>query len=322
MTKEELRKLPKIELHCHLDGSLSREFIESRLRRKVEDKELRVSEECGSLSEYLGKFVLHIACLQDEEGLTGAGIDILKTMSGENVRYAEIRFDPIACGAEGMGIKSAIEALLKGIDAGKHKFGVACQVIVCAMRHYSEEQNMEMIRTAREFLGAGVCAVDLAGAEEVYPMSAFMSLFEQVKKLGMPYTIHAGECGSAENIIDAVKAGAGRIGHGIAMRCRDDVQKLVRDAGVGVEMCPISNLQTKAVRGPEEYPLREFLDRGLTVTINTDNRTVSGTSLTRELAFIQEMYGVSDAEILLCMKNAAAVSFAGDELREEMSRWL
>ncbi len=321
MTKEELKKLPKLELHCHLDGSLSREFIGNRLGRLVEEKELRVSEDCGSLSEYLEKFVLPIACLQDEAGLTEAGIDILKTMGSENVRYAEIRFDPLACGSKGMDTKHAIEALLKGLDAGGQKFGVAYHVIVCAMRHYSEEKNMEMIRTAREFLGAGVCAADLAGAEEVYPMSGFMSLFEQVRKLGMPYTIHAGECGSAENIIGAVKAKAGRIGHGIAMGGRADVQKIVKEAGVGIEMCPISNLQTKAVKRPEDYPLWEFLDRGLLVTVNTDNRTVSGTSLTEELAFIQKMYGVSDEEIMLCMKNAVEVSFAGEEIREKLRRY-
>ena len=138
----------------------------------------------------------------------------------------------------------------------------------------------------------------------------------------MPYTIHAGECGNAENITDAVRAGARRIGHGIAMRGREDVQRIVRDAGVGIEMCPISNLQTKATGGPEEYPLREFLDRGLLVTINTDNRTVSGTSMTKELEFIQRMYGIGNDEILRCMKNAAAVSFAEEDIKESLRREL
>lgn len=318
MTTEKLRKLPKIELHCHLDGSLSREFIEERLGRSVDETEIKVSKDCRSLDEYLGKFVLPIACLQDQAGLTGAGYDVLRTMSGENVRYAEIRFDPIACGSKGMGTEQAIEALLNGLKKGKLDFGVEYNVIVCAMRHYGEEQNYEMIRTARQFLGEGVCAADLAGAEAQYPMAAFINLFEKVKKLGMPYTIHAGECGNADNIADAVKAGAERIGHGIAMRGRSDIQELVKKAGVGIEMCPISNLQTKAAESPAEYPLREFLDKGLLVTINTDNRAVSDTSLTRELEFIAKTYGVRDEEILLCMKNAAEISFADDGLKEKL----
>lgn len=318
MTTVELRKLPKIELHCHLDGSLSREFIEERLGRSVDETEIRVSEDCRSLEEYLGKFVLPIACLQDRAGLTGAGYDVLRTMGRENVCYAEIRFDPIACGQEGMNTEQAIEALLKGLEKGKRDFGVEYNVIVCAMRHYSEEQNYEMIRTAGQFLGAGVCGADLAGAEAQYPMTEFIHLFQKVKKFGMPCTIHAGECGNADNIVDAVKVGAKRIGHGIAMRGRDDIQELVKKAGVGIEMCPISNLQTKAVSCQEEYPLREFLDKGLLVTINTDNRAVSGTSLTKELEFITAAYGIRDEEIRLCMKNAVEVSFADERTKEEL----
>lgn len=318
MTTEELRKLPKIELHCHLDGSLSREFIEKRLGRAVEESELRASEDCQNLSEYLAKFALPVSCLQDSAGLTGAGYDILRTMGGENVRYAEIRFTPLFLVSEEMSTEQAIEALLRGLERGKQDFGVAYNVIVCAMRHYSEEDNFRMLKTAWQFSGAGVCGADLAGAEELYPMSEFMSLFERVKKLGMPYTIHAGECGSAENIAGAVRAGAGRIGHGIAMRKRDEIQELVKKAGAGVEMCPISNLQTKAVSSPSEYPLREFLDKGLKVTINTDNRAVSGTSLTRELEFIGRVYGISDEEILLCMRNAAEVSFADENTKERL----
>lgn len=321
MTIDELRKLPKIELHCHLDGSLSRSFIEERLGRSVEETELRATQDCQNLEEYLGKFVLPIACLQDQAGLTGAGYDVLRTMGSENVCYAELRFDPVACASKGMHTKQAIEALLNGLEKGKRDFGVAYNVIICAMRHYSEEQNYETIKTAREFLGEGVCAADLAGAEAQYPMTEFINLFERVKKLGMPYTIHAGECGNADNIADAVRAGAKRIGHGIAMRGRNDIQELVKRAGVGIEMCPVSNLQTKTVKSPEEYPLREFLDKKLLVTINTDNRAVSGTSLTKELEFITETYGIQDEEIRLCMKNAAEVSFADDMMKEKLLRY-
>ena len=166
-----------------------------------------------------------------------------------------------------------------------------------------------MIRTAREYLGNGVCAADLAGAEAIYPMSEFMELFGQAKKLGMPFTIHAGECGNVQNILDSVEAGALRIGHGIAMRGNSEVQKMIREKGIGIEMCPISNLQTKAVESESQYPLREFLDNGIKVTINTDNRTVSNTTMTKELQFIQEHYRITDEEIRLMMINAVDTAF-------------
>lgn len=322
MTAEELRKLPKIELHCHLDGSLSRDFFQSRLGREVEETELQVFGDCRNLSEYLDKFGLPLACLQEADAFTAAGYDILRTMHAENVRYAEIRFAPLSSVTPEMNVRRIMEALLKGLDRGKEDFDVAYNVIVCAMRHQGDEENYDMFRTAREFLGAGVCAADLAGAEAQYPMSEFMELFGKVKKLGMPFTIHAGECGSAENIVDAVKVGAARIGHGIAMRDRRDIQEMIKNRGIGIEMCPVSNLQTKAVESPADYPLREFLDRGLLVTINTDNRTVSGTSMTRELEFVGKTYGISDEEIRLCMRNAVEVSFAEDGLKERLYREL
>lgn len=223
MTQEELLRLPKVELHCHLDGSLSQEFIEKRLGRSVKKEELSVSKDCTSLAEYLEKFDMPCQCLKDEEGLEEAGYDVLKSMSREHVCYAEIRFAPLFSETESMSCKKAMEALIKGLERGKQDFAIEYGVIACAMRHIGEEENWRMIRAARELLGSGVCGADLAGAEASYPMSQFMNLFENTRKIGMPFTIHAGECGSVDNITDAVKVGAKRIGHGIAMRGHEDV---------------------------------------------------------------------------------------------------
>ena len=320
MTQEELLRLAKVELHCHLDGSLSQEFIEKRLGRSVKKEELSVSDDRTSLAEYLEKFDMPCQCLKDEEGLEEAGYDVLKSMSREHVCYAEIRFAPLLSETQDMNCNKVIEALLNGLERGKKDFGIEYGVITCAMRHHSEEENVRMIRTARAYLGYGVCAADLAGAEAIYPMSEFKNLFQNTHKIGMPFTIHAGECGSAQNIIDSVEAGARRIGHGIAMRGHSDLIKELAEKGIGIEMCPISNLQTKAVAGPEEYPIREFLNGGLKVTVNTDNRTVSDTTMTKELEFIQNTYGIQDDEIYLLMKNAADVAFAEDYVKDKLYR--
>ena len=323
MTKEELIKLPKIELHCHLDGSLSQEFIEKRLGRTVEKEELSVSEDCRSLNEYLERFTLPGQCIMDETGLFEAGYDLLKSMKKENVCYAEIRFAPLLSETADMNCKKVIEAVLAGLEKGKKDFGIEYGVITCAMRHHSQEDNYRMIKTAREYLGKGVCAADLAGAESLYPMSEFMELFRKTRELGMPFTLHAGECGSVQNILDSVEAGARRIGHGIAMRGHVEVQKELQKKGIGIEMCPISNLQTKAVESTRDYPMKEFLGNGLKVTVNTDNRTVSDTTLTKELEFIQNTYAVSDEEIILMMRNAMDVAFADDAVKQKLSDiWL
>ena len=318
MKEKELIKIPKIELHCHLDGSLSKEFIESRLKRQVDDGDLSVSENCGSLNEYLKKFDLPVKCIQDEEGLKAAGYDVLKNMKKENVCYGEIRFAPLLSVTKNMNTKKVIESLLMGMEKGKKDFGVEYGVIVCAMRHHTMDQNYNMIKAAGEFLGNGVCGADLAGAEAQYPMSEFMELFRQVKKLGVPFTIHAGECGNAKNIMDAVEAGASRIGHGIAMRGNIGLQEIIRKKHIGIEMCPISNMQTKAVKSIIDYTIREFLNAGLPVTINTDNRTVSNTSLTKEFEFIQKNFRISDEEILLMTGNAIDVAFADDDVKNRL----
>lgn len=322
MTIKELTALPKVELHCHLDGSLSRGFIEKRLGRKVSQSELSVSEDCRSLNEYLEKFDLPGKCIMDETGLKEAGYDVLKSMKQENVCYAEIRFAPLLSETPDMNCNKVIEALLAGLEKGKRDFGVEYGVITCAMRHHSEEENARMLRTAREYLGHGVCAADLAGAESLYPMSEFMELFKKTKALGMSFTLHAGECGNVQNILDSVEAGAGRIGHGIAMRGHADVQKELQKKGIGIEMCPISNLQTKAVGSTKDYPMREFLNARLKVTVNTDNRTVSNTTLTKELEFIQKTYGITDEEIHLMMRNAVDVAFADDAVKERMLKYV
>ena len=320
MTRDELVALPKVELHCHLDGSLSRNFIEKRLGRKVSQEELSVSDDCRSLNEYLEKFDLPGQCLMDEEGLREAGNDVLRSMYQENVCYAEVRFAPLLSETSDMDCRKVIEAVIAGMNKGKQDFGVEYGIIICAMRHHSAEENLRMLQIVREYLGDGVCAADLAGAEALYPMSEFMDVFETVKKLGMPFTLHAGECGNVQNIIDSVEAGAGRIGHGIAMRGHRELQSELAKKGIGIEMCPISNLQTKAVQSTAEYPLREFLDAGLKVSINTDNRTVSNTSLAKELEFVQKTYGVSDEEIRKMMQNAAETAFARDDVKERLQK--
>ena len=321
-----------IDLHLHFDGSLlPRTVLELAQEQGIllpatEPDELKLflaaPEECGSLNEYLEKFDLPGRCIMDEEGLSGAAYDLLSQMNEENVCYAEIRFAPLLSETKKMDSRKVIEAVISGMEQGKKDFGIEYGVIVCAMRHHSTEDNMRMIKTAREYLGSGVCAADLAGAEALYPMSEFMDIFTETKKMGMPFTLHAGECGNPQNVIDSINVGAGRIGHGIAMRGNQEIRKMVKKAGIGIEMCPISNLQTKSVNSMAEYPMREFLDAGLKVSVNTDNRTVSNTSLTKELEFIQKNYGIRDEEILQMMKNAIDTAFADDSIKDKICKML
>ncbi|MCM1297816.1 MAG: adenosine deaminase [Muribaculaceae bacterium] len=313
-------KMPRVELHCHLDGSLSKGCIEELLGRPVEDEELGVSVDCRDLAQYLEKFDLPLSVLQNEAGLKRAGYDFMKTMHNESMDYVEVRFAPLLSTQKGLAVDKIIASVIDGLEKGKMEYGVAYGVIVCAMRHHSHAENLAMIKASREFLGNGVCGADLAGNEAAYPMSEFMELFREVHRLGMPFTIHAGECGSVKNITDAIECGAARIGHGIAMRNDEAVMKLCADRRIGVELCPISNLQTKAVQDMSEYPMKQFLDNHIMVTVNTDNRTVSTTTMDKELGFIQKNYGITDDEIICMMKNAVEVSWADENVKNKLMK--
>ena len=318
MLEKEFLNRTKIDLHCHLDGSLVLRSMSEILGREVCKEEIQVSDNCTSLAEYLQKFDIPISCIQTEAGLKKSAKDFLLGLQKDNIKYVEARFAPFFSCGEGLSYKQIMESVLDGLKEASEETGILYQVIACNMRHLDEETNIRMMRECREFLGEGLCAIDLAGDEKSMPNALFGNLFAEAKKLDYSYTIHAGECGSVQCIKDAVEMGAKRIGHGIAMMGNKEVQKLLASKRIGVEMCPISNYQTKALQPEQIYPVREFAKVGVPVTINTDNRTVSNTSITREMEFLNERFGISDEEFYQYQMNAVDVAFCDDAMKHEI----
>lgn len=322
MLSEKILKMPKVDLHCHLDGSLTLEVVRELYGKPVELAELQVSEDCRNLAEYLEKFDLPLECLQTADSLRKASKAFLMDLAKDQVSYVEVRFAPLLHTNEHMSCGEILESVITGLEEAKKETGIYYNVIACAMRHHTQEESKEMFKVCREFLGRGLCAVDLAGNEAAFPMKDFEELFEYARELGLPFTIHAGECGSVENVVDSVKAGAKRIGHGIALKGHKEAMELCKAQNVGIEMCPISNMQTKAVEDPQDYPIREFLDAGLKVTLNTDNRMVSNSTLQKEMAFVQQNYGITDEELWKMTENAIEVSFASDDVKQMLLKKL
>ena len=318
MLEKEFLNKPKVDLHCHLDGSLVLQSMSDILGREVRKEEIQVSDNCSSLAEYLQKFDIPISCIQTEAGLKKSAKDFLLGLQGDHIKYVEARFAPFFSCGEGLSYKQIMESVLDGLKEASEETGILYQVIACNMRHLDEETNIRMMRECREFLGEGLCAIDLAGDEKSMPNALFGNLFAEAKKLDYSYTIHAGECGSVQCIKDAVEMGAKRIGHGIAMMGNKEVQKLLASKRIGVEMCPISNYQTKALQPEQTYPVREFVKAGVLATINTDNRTVSNTSITKEMEFLNEKFGISEEELYQCQMNAVDVAFCDDAMKHEI----
>lgn len=302
--------IPNIDLHCHLDGSLTRNSIEDILKRSVTTNEVQVPDSCENLAEYLECFHLPLECLQTEYGLEYASYHFMKSLVPDRISYIEVRFAPMLSTIHGLNGSQVMDAVIRGLERGHLEFGIDYQIILCTMRHHPFTLNLEVLKLAKAYRENHVCAVDIAGSEAHYPMSMFRQLFMQASIWNIPFTIHAGECGNVDNVIEAIELGATRIGHGIALSGHPEAIELCRKKNIALELCPISNMQTKSVTDIKKYPLREFLEEGLLITINTDNRTVSNTTIDKEFAFIREHFAITENEIQLLKFNAMKAKFS------------
>lgn len=323
-----IKGAPKAELHCHLDGSLSLKTVRTLadmtgVELPGEDgkllDQLQVEENCDSLVTYLKRFDLPLSLLQTEETLEYAACSLVKDAAAEHVIYLEVRFAPLLSMRQGLSCDQVVESVIRGLKRGQEETHTRAAALLCAMRHEAPEVNLAILDTAKKYLGKGVCGLDMAGDEFHYPPLLHREFFEQARTLGIPFTIHAGECGSAQNVKDCLLLGARRIGHGIALKHDPDILSMAAESGCGIEMCPTSNLQTKAVSAWEEYPFLTFLNADLRVTVNTDNRMVSNTTLTRELELLWELYDLKPEQIMAVTLNAVEVAFADEEQKEQMA---
>lgn len=313
-------KYALIDLHLHLDGSLSLDSVKElaalqniEISENDEEllKRLQVSDGCRNLNEYLEKFDFPCSLMQTSVGITTAVKNLEKELAAQGLIYAEVRFAPQLHTLQGMTQAEVVAAAVEGMGQSALK----STLILCCMRGKdNREANLETVRVAQAFLGKGVGAVDLAGAEALFPTEDFEDLFVLARELGVPYTIHAGEADGPESVCKALEFGAKRIGHGV--RSMEDmalVQRLAAE-GITLEMCPTSNLNTSIFDSYEAYPFRKFMEAGVKVTVNTDNMTVSNTTVAEELQHLN----LTAEEQKQAVKNAAEASFADVETKKWM----
>ena len=310
-----------IDLHLHLDGSLSVATVRELARMQgleipQEDcdllKRLQVSENCRDLNEYLEKFSFPCSLIQTREALSKAVYNLQEELKSQGLLYAEIRFAPQLHTLQGLTQMEVVEAAIDGL----RKSDFEANLILCCMRGNDNQiQNIETVRTAAQYFGRGVCAVDLAGAEALYKTADFEDLFRMAREMGLPFTIHAGEADGPDSVRAALRFGAGRIGHGV--RSVEDGALMTRlaEAGIALELCPTSNLNTNMFPDIAHYPLPVLMNSGVRVTVNTDNMTVSGVSLQDEWIKLISTFSLTSDQIRKLEENAAAASFASPETK-------
>ncbi|HEO5566416.1 TPA: adenosine deaminase [Streptococcus agalactiae] len=327
MTQAVLKELAKAELHCHLDGSLSLPAIR-KLANMADiilpssDKELRkyviAPAQTESLVDYLKTFEFIRPLLQTKEALRFAAYDVARQAALENVIYIEICFAPELSMDKGLTASDTVLAVLEGLADAQKEFNIVARALVCGMRQSSHKTTKDIIKHIVDLAPKGLVGFDFAGDEFSYPTDSLVDLIQEVKRSGYPMTLHAGECGCAKHIADSLNLGIKRMGHVTALTGQRDLIKRFVEEDAVAEMCLTSNLQTKAASSIQSFPYQELYDAGGKITINTDNRTVSDTNLTKEYSLFVTYFGTKIEDFLVFNQNAVKASFTSDSEKDTL----
>jgi adenosine deaminase len=320
--------LPKIDLHCHLDGAartatlfeLAREGevplpanSEEELRRFV-----RAPKSCSSLREFLSTFEIFYPILKLPGAMRRIAGELIEDAASDGVVHVEVRFCPELQAGPGMSAEQVVEEVIDGLRSAAEAASVSWGVILCCYRTLSPAINERMVDLALAFAGRGVVAVDLAGPED-RAGHALAPALQRARASGLPVTVHAGEAAGPSSILEAIdELGACRLGHAVALREDEELSARVVDAGIALECCLTSNLLTGAVSGLDSHPFDSLRRAGHLVTLNTDDPAVCGTTLTEEYLLAARTWGYGLEELRGLSSAAVEAAFLDDVTRARL----
>lgn len=321
---ETLRNLPKAELHHHLDGSVRpRTAVELGagigLSLTLEEARSRMvgPERCADQAELLTYFDLPIAVLQTEQALERVTGELIDDLAADGITYAEIRWGPRLHLEGGLSVRGVLEAVARGVAGRAALMGPRMPLIgliVTAMRSHPPAANVELARMAGEF-GHPVVGFDLAGPEAAFPSAPHALAFVTAREAGLAITAHAGEVADPRRVRETLDFGVRRVAHGVTAAEDPDLLALLRGRGVTLDLCPTSNVQAGIVAGLAEHPLARLHRDGVSVTLSTDDRTVTGVTLSEEMARCVEAMQLTRDELAAIALNGFARGFAPEALR-------
>lgn len=319
LTSEQLRRIPKAELHCHLDGSvrpqtlleLGRECKVPMPRDSADAlRDYMLVSDAKSLEDYLKRFEVTVSVMQTADAIERIAYELGCDAAADGVRYIEVRNAPILNSRGKLEMGEALEAQIKGLARAEKECGIIARSIVCSLRQLPPETSLELAQLAVAYKNKGVVAFDLAGGELGFPASAHADAFAYARKHNLAVTIHAGEGDGARSVRDAVhKCGAHRLGHATRLIEDPELTQYVNDRRIGLEICLTSNVQTHAAKSYEAHPLRKYFDQGMNLTLNTDNRLMSGTTLTDEYVYAAKHLDFSFDELCTLALNGFESAF-------------
>ena len=314
-----LKNLPKIELHIHLDCSLSYETVK-RLRpdTTIDDfnNNFKASKSCSSLKQYIKCADNAISLMQSKESLELVMEDFFNQLIEDNVIYCEIRFAPLLHTEEGLNSREVLNIICNSMNILSKESGVITGLILCTLRHYSKEQSMETVKLVEEFKGKGVLGFDIAADEAGYPLDNHIDAFKYAVQNDINCTAHAGEAKGPESIWETIdKLKVKRIGHGVKCIKDPKLVKFLSENNYHLEVCVSSNIKTKTFNKIEDHPISQINESSISMSINTDGRTISDTDLTNEYELISKKFGWSIEEFKKCNLEAIKHAFISDEIK-------
>ena len=313
---EKIIQMKKIELHLHLDGSMSLELASKLSGASCEEckKMMVASDFVRDLRDYLINFNFPISLMQTKENLKLVASDLVNRLEKENVIYAEIRFAPVSHINEGLTYDEIVESVLEGLRENKN---VKTNLILCMRRGFPDELNIETLKTAKKYLNKGVVAVDLVGDEKNHKLKEHLSLFSLVRDMNVPFTIHAGETDEID-ILDAINLGVKRIGHGVQCINNQELIDLIKEKNILLEVCPTSNIQTNAFSDYTNHPVYKLYKENINISINTDNMTVSNIDLNEEYLKLINNFPFSIDDLKEINRNSVNYAFLSPKEKIEL----
>lgn len=328
--RQVLFSLPKVDLHRHLEGSLRLSTLAEIAREHGVDlpsydiEELRpyvqMTDDPADFHRFLEKFRLLRHFYKTPEAVARVAYEAVADASEDNVRYLELRFNPAALArTQGFSFQEVSDWVIEAVERAQHDYPIKVRLIATIVRDEGVDNAKRIIEVALPRVGRGMVGLDLAGDEVNFSAEPFAPLFCTAREAGMGLTVHAGEAGGAENVRQAVvEMGARRIGHGVRSIENSDVIKLLRDEGIALEVCPTSNLQTGVMHNFSHHPLRDLYMLGVRVTLNTDDPSVSDTTLTDEYLVAVLAMGIRMSQLRAMTLNALQAAFLPDDERQEL----
>ncbi len=322
----DFRLYSKVELHLHLDCSLSYNVVR-KINPSISEETYRrdfiAPARCTNLADFLTRAPHAIALMQTREQLQLVVADVFEQLQRDNLLYAEIRFAPYLHIDKGLSPEQVVEAVEAATTQASAATGIEARLILCTLRHYSAEQSLQTARLVERFYGTHVAALDLAGDEAGYPLTAHIAAYQYAAERNLPRTAHAGEASGPQSVWETLRLlHPPRIGHGVRSSEDPALIEHLRKEHIHLEVCPTSNLQTNIYDTYTDHPINALYNTGLSLSVNTDTRTITDITLTQEYEKLHQFFGWEKHHFLHCNLEAIRASFLPESRKQELAAQL